>query len=187
MGRHGGQACGTLVLKRTIAALLAATLCGPALAAPCAMIGARYEAWPPHPGPIYRMTPALLPRDADGAAVLTRWRFSAVDPHSGATLGALDMVYGCSNGRGPCATWPPTRNRPDAGYHSVVLQLARDFSPATGNEAPYAIILADAGQQDWAFAEQDLAADLVLPAGRHVVPDLANRVVWLRRSCGPAS
>ena len=28
------------------------------------------------------------------------------------------------------------------------------------------------------------AADLVLPVGRHVVPDLQNRVVWLRRSCG---
>ena len=56
-----------------------------------------------------------------------------------------------------------------------------------GNDAPYAIILADVGQQDWEFTATDLAADLVLPVGRHVVPDLQNRVVWLRRSCGTAT
>ena len=121
LGRHGGQACGTLVLKRAIVALLAPLVCGPTIAAPCALIGAHYEAWPPRPGPIYRMVPALLPPDADGAAVLTRWRFSAFDPHSGATLGALNMVSGCSNGRGPCATWPPNRNRPNGGWYSTVL------------------------------------------------------------------
>lgn len=184
LGRYGRQAVGPLVLTRTIAVVLAAMVCGPASATPCAMVGASYVSWPPRPGPVYRMTTALLPRDADGSAVLTRWRFQAVDPHSGATLGTVNMVYGCSNGRGPCATWPPSRSRPDGGYYSTVLQLTRDFSPALGNDAPYAIILADAGQQDWEFAEQDLAADLVLPAGKHFVPDLQNRIVWLRRSCG---
>lgn len=181
---YGGPADGALMLTRTIVAVLVAISCGRASAAPCALIGASYVSWPPRLGPVYRMTPELLPPDADGAAVLTRWRFRAVDPHSGATLGTINMVYGCSNGRGPCAIWPPSRSRPDGGYYSIVLQFARDFSPVLDNEAPYAIVLANVGQQDWEFAEKDLATDLMLPASRHVVPDLQNRVMWLRRSCG---
>ena len=180
--RHPAAA---LMSRRTAAAMLVAMSCGRAWAAPCALIGANYVSWPPRPGPVYRMTPELLPPNVDSAAVLTRWRFRTVDPHSGATLGTINMVYGCSNGRGPCATWPPSRSRPDGGYYSIVLQLSQDFLPVLGNEAPYAIILANSGHQDWEFAGKDLAADLVLPLSRHVVPDLQNRVVWLRRSCGP--
>lgn len=190
LGWLGGQAVDAPVLRPALAALLAATLSGSAAmaaAAPCGMIGASYVSWPPHPGPVYRMTTALLPPGADGSAVLTQWRFRAIDPHSGVTLGTLNMMYGCSNGRGPCATWPASHSRADGGYYSTVLQLARNFSPARGNEAPYAIILADVGQLDWEFAATDLAADLVLPVGRHVVPDLQNRVVWLRRSCRTAT
>ena len=187
LGPHGGQAVDAPVLRLASAVLLIAKLSGSAAmaaAASCGMIGASYVSWPPHPGPIYRMTTALLPPGADGSAVLTQWRFRAVDPHSGMTLGTLNMVYGCSNGRGPCATWPASHSRTGGEYHSTVLQLARDFSPAQGKDAPYAIILADVGQQDWELAATDLAADLVLPVGRHVVPGSQNRVVWLRRSCG---
>ena len=103
----GGQAVGAPVLKVVSAVLLVATLSGSApmaAAAPCGMIGASYVSWPPHPGPVYRMTTALLPPGADDSEVLTQWRFRAVDPHSGVTLGTLNIVYGCSNGRGPCAT-----------------------------------------------------------------------------------
>ena len=167
--------------------------CSPSIAAPhphtCPWAGSTY-APPPAlaSGDVtYRLKVELLPDTADSAAVATLWRFQTLDPHTGAKLSELRMYYSCANGRGPCSVSPPHRPGPTGGLYSEVVQLNGDFSLATGDQAPHALILPGFGQDEWTFVRSDLKMqDFTFFTPRFVTPDLENQLVWLISACGPA-
>ena len=108
-----------------------------------------------------------------------------IDQRTGTKLSELRMHYTCVNGRGPCSVSPPGRPGVDDGYFSEVVHFNKDFTLATGDQAPYALILPGFGQDNWTFSASDMQRpDLTLFTAAKVTPDMQDRQVWLLSACG---
>ena len=154
----------------------------------CPMIGASYTAHVAgSPGDLtYRLQIDALPKSAPDAAFATLWRFQVVDKHTGTKLSELRMHYSCANGLGPCSVSPPGRPGIDGGYYSEVVQLNKDFTLATSDQAPYALVLPGFGRDNWTFSSSDMTmSDLTLFTAAKVTPDMHNHQTWLLSACGP--
>ncbi len=66
-----------------------------------------------------------------------------------------------------------------------MVRLNRDFTPASGDAAPYAIVLPGFAQANWVFSAAQLASpDLTLAPGETDGPDLSGAFVWVLSACG---
>lgn len=176
------MACTKLGMATGGLALLAAV---PAGAAPaCSPDGARYTARTSAPfTDTVRLVTEPLPRSAPAAAVATLWRFQLLS--RGRQVGELRMQYGCPNGGGACTVSLPSA---PAGPSSEVVRLNRDFSPVTGDDAPYALVLPGFATASWVWTLDQLKSpDLTLPRGAEDGPDLSDRYVWVLSACGGAA
>lgn len=182
MRRRHGLAAGL-----TMVALLCAARGMTVPAQCCPMIGATYTARSANPSPdlSYRLKIEELPRSAPAAAVATLWRFQTIRRATGKPVSELRMHFSCPNGNGACSVSPPSRPGLGGGVYSEVVQLARDFTPTTYNDTPYAIVLPGFATADWMWTSEGTASpDLTLAPGVFEGPDLSGQQVWLLTGCG---
>lgn len=167
---------------RLIATAMLALLAGtPVGAAPaCSADGARYTARTPSGAFSYRLITETLPRADPATAVATSWRFQTFS--GGKQVSELRMRFGCPNGGDACSVHPPGT---PGGPASEVVRLARDFTPAIGDDAPYALILPGFATASWVWPLERLKSpDLTLALGTDDGPDLSPAISWVLSACG---
>jgi hypothetical protein len=90
-------------------------------------------------------------------------------------------------GRAPCATWQPGKDE-EGFFHSVVIRLNADFSPARDWSAAHAIVFPNFGESDWTTPlARHHYANVRYYSRPHVEPDLSGQTVWVRTACGPVA
>lgn len=129
----------------------------------------------------------IVPPPPGVVVVAERYRFELFGRRTGRRLSSIVLDNVCGTGRAPCATWQPGMD--DEGFfHSTVIRLEGDFSPARDWSAAHAIVFPGFGESDWATPLARHRYPNVRYYGRpHIQPDLSEQLVWVRTACGPVA